>query len=127
MSKIQDKAKRLLQLRTDADEVKLVLDKIKNEKNKIQNELMSVMAEEGFNSVKIDKTSISKAVRKTLAIRDEDALIKELKEKGIEKEFVREQIDKTLWYSFANNLVKDNQTMKGTEIKETEYISIKQN
>jgi len=124
---IQKKAEQLLELRQKAEELKKQLDQIKFKKDEIQNSLMDEMKQEGFNSVKVDKTMVSKAVRKTMVISDENALIAELKEKGLDKEYVREQVDKTLWRGLSTSAIKEGVNFKGTEIKETEFISIRTN
>lgn len=125
MSTIQDKAKQLLQLRLEAEKAKLVLSGIIVKKNEIQNELMSAMSNEGFNSVKIDKTSISKAIRKTLMIRDEEKLIKDLKKRNLGNEYVCETVRRDLWKGLSAAALKGNETFEGTEAIENEYISIR--
>ena len=125
MSKIQDKAKQLLELRLEAEKAKLVLDGIKVKKNEIQNELMAIMTDEGFNSVKIDKTSISKAIRKTMVIRDEEMLIEDLKKRNLGNEYVCETVRRDLWKGLSAKAVKENETFEGTEISENEFISIR--
>lgn len=124
---IQKRAEQLLNLRREAEDLKKQLDQVKFKKDEIQSSLMEEMKREGINSVKTGKTMISKVVRKTMIISDENALIDELKEKGLDKEYVREQVDKTLWRSLSASAIKEGVSFKGTEIKETEFISIRTN
>ena len=124
---IQKKAEQLLVLRQEANEMKERLDIIKVKRDEIQNSLMDEMKQEGFNSVKVDKTMISRAVRKTMIISNEDALIADLKEKGLDREYVKEQVIKDLWRSLSVSAVKEGLELAGTELKETEFISIRNN
>lgn len=68
---------------------------------------------------------VSKAVRKTLQITDEKELIAELGKKGLKNEYVREMVDKNLFKSLSSQLIKNNETLVGTALVETEFISIR--
>jgi len=122
---IQEKTKLLLDLRSKINGLMETMDVLKAERDSLQISIMGEMSELGFNSVKIGDTMVSKAVRKTLQITDEKELIAELDKKGLKNEYVREQIDKELWRGLSTKLAKEGQIYKGTEIKETEFISIR--
>jgi len=121
---IQEKTKLLLDLRSKINGLMETMDVLKAERDSLQISIMGEMSELGFNSVKIGDTMVSKATRKTLQITDEKELMAELKEKGL-NDYVREQIDKELWRGLSTKLAKEGQIYKGTEIKETEFISIR--
>ena len=124
---IKKKAQQLLELRKEANFVKEQLDRIKFKRDEIQRSLMDEMKQEEFNSVKVDKTMISLSVRRTMVIENENDLIADLKEKGLDGEYVKKQIDKELWRGLSSQAVKENKIFAGCGIRETEFISIKTN
>lgn len=124
MATIQEKTEALLHQRTRVNEIEDLLKKEKATKNSMQVDIMSELTKQGFNSVKIGKTTVSKAIRKTMQIINEKELIKDLKSKGL-GDYISEQIDKNLFKGLSTSMVKDNKVFEGTEIKESEYISIR--
>ena len=123
---IKQKAKQLLELRKEANFVKEQLDRIKFKRDEIQRSLMEEMKQEEFNSVKVDDTMISLTVRKTLQIVNEKELMTDLKKRGLD-DYVKEAVDRDLWKGLSSELIKRNETMNGLEIKETEFVSIRNN
>ena len=52
------------------------------------------------------------------------ALIKDLQSRKL-TDYIKEQVDRSLWRSFQTQAVKQGMKLKGTEIRETEYISVR--
>jgi hypothetical protein len=121
---IQDEAKVLVELRSQIDEKKSELDELKLKRDMLTERIMVGLKDAGFKSVKTDLATISIQTTKTLHIIDEKALIKDLKKKKL-NDYIREQIDKTLWMPFSRQAVKEGVKLAGTEINETEYISVR--
>ena len=124
---INERAKQLVDIRAKIDGLKETMDILKGEKDNVQRELMEELGNLNLKSFKNDEITVSKSIRKTLQITDEIKLIEELESKGLKNEYVSEQIRKDLWKGFATQLVKDNKIMEGTEIRETEFLSIRNN
>jgi hypothetical protein len=122
--KIQDEAKVLVELRNQIDEKKNELDELKLERDMLTERIMVGLKQSGFKSVKTDEATISIQTTKTLRIVNESALIKDLKKKKL-NDYVKEQIDKTLWMPFSRQAVKEGIKLAGTELNETEFISVR--
>lgn len=121
---IQQITEVLLHQRNVVNEMTEVLREEKAKRDEMQEEVMSKLSEQGFNSVKIGSITVSKATRKTMQIVNEKELIRDLQEKGL-TDYVTEQIDKGLFKGLSTQMIKKNETFEGTEIKESEYISIR--
>ena len=122
--KIQDEAKVLVELRNQIDEKKNELDELKLKRDMLTERIMVGLKQSGFKSVKTDEATISIQTTKTLRIVNESALIKDLKKKKL-NDYVKEQIDKTLWMPFSRQAIKEGVKLAGTEINETEFISVR--
>jgi hypothetical protein len=122
--KIQDEAKVLVELRNQIDEKKNELDELKLKRDMLTERIMVGLKQSGFKSVKTDEATISIQTTKTLRIVNESALIKDLKKKKL-NDYVKEQIDKTLWMPFSRQAVKEGIKLAGTELNETEFISVR--
>lgn len=122
---LKEKAKNLLELRAKINEAEEKLKPLKVERDEMQANIIASMIRVGFDSVKVaGMATISKAIRKTLVIQDEDALVADLKERKL-TDMVKERVNVGLWRPFATQAVKDNLTLGGTELKETSFISIR--
>lgn len=124
--KLQFKTKQLLQLRDNIKEQSETLAILKSEMGSLQGEVIKEMEEMKLKSFKDDIASFSRATRKTLQIVNEDKLMEELKKAGL-NDYVKEQVDKDLFKGLSTELIKDNKLFEGTEIKSTEFLSIKKN
>lgn len=122
---IHEKVKKLLELRAKANSIKeKLLEPVQTERDFLQADIIKHMTRQGFNSVKTESATVSKATRKTVRIVDEDVIIKHLKEKKL-TDLYRVQIDKPLFKGYAESMLKDGKTIKGTEVNETEFISVR--
>jgi len=121
---IQEKAKKIVEIRNKINELKEKMDKLKAERDKLQADIIEHLKRLGFNSIKTQEAMISRQVARTLTIVDEKALVEDLKKKGL-NDYIREQVDRNLWRGLATEAIKQGQKFKGTEIKESEFISVR--
>lgn len=122
---LKDKVVELVKLRSQIEEMKDAIKPFQAQRDELQDNIVKNMVKQGFDSVKTGIGTISKSIRKTMVIRDEDALVSGLKKLGL-KEMVKERVNGDLWGSFSREAVKQGKELAGTELKETEYISIRQ-
>lgn len=121
---IQEKTEALLHQRSRVNEMTEALKIEKDKRDEMQAGVMAGLTEQGFNSVKIGDTTVSKSIRKTMQIINEAELMRDLESKGL-KDYMKMQIDKDLFKGLSTQLARDGKTFEGTEIKETEFISIR--
>ncbi len=121
---IQEKVSQLLSIRAQIDEAKKAIEPLQAQRDEIQKNIIETMQRNGFNSVKTDEATVSKMISKKLNIVDEKTLIGDLKSKGL-NDYVVETVDKELWRRAASEAIKQGATFAGTELSETEYISIR--
>lgn len=121
---IQERAKELIKIRMEMFSAKIALDQMKLIKDTLTAQIIADMTKAGFKSIKTDDAMISRQVAKSLTIVDEDKLIADFKKKGL-KDYVKEQINRDLWRPFATEAIKQNMKFPGTELRETEFISIR--
>ena len=124
IDKIKFHANNLVELRKKINEQEEITRELKEQKDCEQSSVLNGLKEMELGSIGTkDGTKITRAVKKTMKIVNEKELMRELKDKGL-NDYVTEQIDKNLFKGLSSQLVKDNKVFAGTEIKETEYISI---
>ena len=123
---IKEKVNQLLELRSKIDIIELSVKPIKEQKEKLQAEIIADMKEQDFKSVKTEKATISIKISKTMKITDEKMAMVELKAKGL-NDYIIETIDRELWRGFSAEAIKQNMAIAGTEIRETEYVSVLKN
>ena len=123
---IQDKAKKLVEIRKTINELRKDLDPLQEEKEKLSMEIIEDLKRAGFKSIKTDEATISRQVSQTLAIVDEKLLIKDLKKKKL-TDYVKEQVDRSIWLPFSRQAIKEGLKLAGVELRETEYISVRDN
>jgi len=121
---LKEKTNQLLELREKINAMAEAIKPFQIERDELQADIMKNMIKQGFSSIKTDIATISKSSRKTLAIIDEDVLVQDLKKRGL-TDLVKERINSSLFRGFATEAVKQNLTPDGTEIKTTEFISIR--
>jgi len=121
---LQEKVSELVGIRERIEDLKRPIAELQGFRDQLQAEIIAEMTKIGFNSVKTDKVVVSKQVRTGIYINDESALIKDLKARKI-PDMVVEAVNRTLWPGFSKQAIKENISLAGTELKETEFISIR--
>ena len=126
---LQEKTKILKELRdvidTKEKEFEQSIVEIKTQKDIIQQEILEEMKNTGQFSARFDFATVTRAVRKTTRITDENAVIDWLKENNLDKEYTEERVVILPHFdALAKQSVKEGKTIAGLEIKETEYISL---
>jgi phosphoglycerate-specific signal transduction histidine kinase len=123
---MQEKAKKLYELRTKINEIKdTLLAPLEEEREMMQGELLEELQKENQFSVRYDFATITRAVRKTAKVIDEEKVIAYLKDKGLENEYVSPRLNK-YFDTLSKQMVKTGDLADGMEIKESEYISIRE-
>ena len=119
------KASTLIDLRTEIKEHRDAINELEAKKEKIQDDIIQGLKKAQLSSIKTtDGVMVSKQIARSLSIVDEGALIKDLKKRGL-NDYVKEKVDGILWRPFSTRAIKEGITFNGTELKETEYISIR--
>ena len=121
---IQEKVNGLLVLRNKVAEIKKLLEPIQAERDSIQADIIKHMTRQGFDSVKTESATVSKAIRKTIRIVDEDTILKHLKKNKL-IDLYKMQVVKPLFKNYAESMLKDGKMIKGTEVNETDFISVR--
>lgn len=121
---IVEKAQKLLELRSQINEMTEAMKPLKAQREELQQNIIAHLNKVGMLSVKTPDATISKAVKKYFDITDEKLVISQLKEKGL-TDYVEERINKDLWIGFEREAIKQGMKLEGTELIETEYISIR--
>ena len=112
-------------LRAQIDEAKkTILEPLQAQRDELQKDLLQHMAKQGFVSVKTDTATVSRQISKKLSIQDENVLIADLKKRGF-TDYITERVNKDVWDPFAREAVKSGVAFAGTEIVETEFVSIR--
>lgn len=100
---------------------------LKGAKDALQAEIIQTFKERGEFSTKIDGITASLAVRKTAKVADEVALVKALKEAGLDKDYVQERVNTLFIDSVLPDQAKAEKMFAGIVIQETEYLSTRSN
>lgn len=123
---IREKAEQLLEIRKEIELKTQFLAEAKERREALNADIMADLKAQGFNSVKVDGTSVAISCRKTFKIVDELAVINYLDERGLYNDYV-EVVTKLNEYApkaIENMSKKDD--VPGTQIVETEFISIRE-
>lgn len=115
-------AEELLELRNKIKTVEEPLKALKERRDMKQDELLKEMNRVQLFSARTEMGTVSKAVRKTLKVIDEKALVADLKKQGL-TDYISEGVNE-LFDEMKKQAVKEGKTFNGTELSETEYISI---
>jgi vacuolar-type H+-ATPase subunit D/Vma8 len=125
---LKETSQELIGLRQQINELddahKLVVAPLKEKKDKLQTEIMESLKESGQYSARFEHGTVSRAVKKTLKVVDEKVVIAHLKQLGVGDEYTSVQLNDLFKNSFSKAVVKSGEVINGTEITETEYISI---
>lgn len=125
-----EKASALIKLRATITKVEedyeTIIGPLKEERLKLQNEMINGLKEIGTVTFKTldKKTIISLAERKSIGVLNEDAVIAHLKKKKL-KDLFKVQIVKDLFRGYASEAIKSGVEIPGTDVKITEYISVR--
>lgn len=128
--KLGEKANALVEIRAAITKVEEEFEKVmlplKEEKAKLQEEMITGLKEIGTATFKTldKKTIISLAERKSLQILNEDTVVAHLKRKKL-KDLFKIQIVKPLFKGYASEAIKSGVEIPGTAIGITEYISVR--
>ena len=127
---LQEKSLKLVQLREAIGEFDKEYEEkvkpLKEQKDVLQSEIMDELKNSGQFSARFDFGTITRAVRKTLQVVDENKVVKWLKKKKLAKEYVSVRPNELFFSSMLKEAVKQDLKIDGTELKETEYISVSQ-
>ncbi len=131
---LKDATANLMALRKKINEyeaqLKAAITPLKAERDNLQTKILEIMAKEGQFSAKYEiageKVNIAKVVRKTLKIIDEAALIEYLTKEKLDKEYLETRVNQLFFDSMGKTILKEGKPIIGTQIQESEYISIRQ-
>jgi len=90
-----------------------------------QAELLAAFKQSEIKSIKKDDATVSLSSRKTLSIVDETKLIKWLKSQKMASEYVETRVNQVFKVSAAPALARQGKIPTGTELVETEFISVR--
>lgn len=125
---LKEKTQRLLDIRKSIagveDEYKKVVSPLKEERDRIQEDIMKTLERSDQFSARFDFATVTRAVRKTLVIVDEPVLVQHLKKEGL-TDYVSERVN-DLFDGVKKEAVKNGIAMPGTEIVESGYISLRE-
>jgi len=128
MNTLETKTKDLLMLRAEISKIDEEYERqvapLKVLRDKEQFAIMEELKSSGQFSVRFATATVSLSVRKTLKVINENEVIEELKSRGLDKEYTAVKLN-DLFKEFSKTIVKEGTPIKGTEISETEFISIR--
>lgn len=125
-NQLKELAEKLQNQRSLCDELKAQMDKEKMKKDEIQQNLLFALESTGFMSIKTKNASYSMSTRMTPTITDNEALMADLSQRGLLDELMVSKMDTTRFQTTAKSMLKETgELFAGTEIKETNYISIR--
>ena len=78
--------------------------------------------------LKTEDSSFAFTTKKDVRVIDESAVIADLQTRGLKENYVREKLDTLSFKTLAKAMLKETgEIMEGTELTESEYISIRNN
>ena len=121
-------AEKLAEKRAQVENSKHYLEGLKAEKDGIQQQLLKALNESGIKSIKTDQCFFSSVLKHEPVVVDEHAVIEALKSRGLLEDHMVIKLDAIRLKSTANALLKESgEVLDGMEIRDTEYISIRNN
>ena len=128
MINLKEKTKELFDLR----EQQAVLDAeyeaktspIRERKDALQTEILKELSDAGQFSARFEFATVTRAVRKTPKVVDEEKVISWLKKKKLSKEYVKQRLSES-FYASLGETVKQGIEVDGVQVFETEYVSLK--
>ena len=129
MQDLQTLAQELVELRAEITAIEEQAKPLKARKDELQAQVLELMKATQQFGVKYQDFTVSRAVRKTLDITDEKTVIAQLKEKGL-MQYFSEQLNELFKKGLAPVIIKEaeasGEVLDGTQVAETEYVSIRQ-
>lgn len=127
---IQEKVSRLIQLKNilQAEEAqyKAKVGPLKEEEASIRDGILESMRRTGDLTRRMETATITRSIKKSLVIIDRKALVSSLKAQGM-SEYVSEDVNELFKETLAKDIAKSGETnLDGTEIRETEYLSVRE-
>lgn len=126
---LQEITKKLLMLRSEIQKVEehyqKIITPLKEERDKLQSAILEELQKQEQYSIRFKDYTISRAVRKTPKVIDENKIINQLKELGLDKEYTRLSLNDN-FKALARQAIKEGKLFEGLEVEEREYISISQ-
>lgn len=104
-------------------EAKAAIDPMKVERDTIQAEILAVLQKTGQFSARFEEATVTRAVRKTPQVVDEQKVVSYLEANGLADEYVSRRLNDS-FEALAKKAMKDNIEIDGVEIRETEYLSL---
>ncbi len=95
---------------------------LKASKDVVQSQILEILSKTEQFSARFDFATVTRAVRKTLQVVDEKILVAHLKALGL-TDYIKETVNE-LFDGTKKEAVKQGIPLPGTEIRETEYISL---
>lgn len=124
---LHKQVQRLVTLRAEIagkeKEMKAVIDPMKQERDLLQAEMLAGLQKTGQFSARFNEATVSRAVRKTPQVVDEQKVIAYLGENGLYDEYVSPRLNDN-FEALAKKAMKENIEISGLAIRETEYISL---
>jgi|SRR3990167_3961665 len=126
MENLKSRSQKLIELRQKISDIEdTLLAPIKQERDALQSEILQELKDTEQFSARFDFATVTRAVRKTAKVIDEVATMAFLKKKKLAKEYTSLRLNDLFYSSYLKEAQKQNLAVPGTEISETEYISIR--
>lgn len=124
---LKQKSEQLMNLRANIAELeasaKVMIEPLKNQRDALNTEIMAGFKELGTATMRYEFGTFSLAVRKTPKVVDENKVIAWLKKMKLAKEYTAVRLAPQ-FDALLKESVKEGKQIDGTEISETEYMSI---
>ena len=121
-------SKKLVELRNTINEQEAKLDEVlqplKQERDLLQQAVLEELKATEQFSARFDFGTITRSVRKSTQIVDENAVMDWLDKNGLKQEYTAIRLTSS-FDALAKEAIKEGKIIDGVEIKESEYISIK--
>lgn len=126
MQEILQLAKSLAEKREQVRTSEHYLNGLKEEKEKLQFDLIEALQSNGLKSIKTNEANYSLTTKKDIKVTDENSVIEALKVNGQYDNYVKPKLDTIRFKGYATAMLKETgEVMEGTELTESTYISIK--
>ena len=95
-------------------------------RDSLQAKITEELTKMGVLSQRFQDATVTRAVRKTVQVVDQDKAVASLKAKGL-TDYVSESINDLFWNSAAKEIAKEGKTdIDGLVVQEKEYLSIRE-
>jgi len=128
VSELKELAEKLAEKREQVNCSKEYLEGLKAEKDVLQQNLLDALKSVDVKSIKTENCFFSMVTKQEPVVVDIEALESDLKARKLYDDLVVTKIDSTRLKSTAKALLKETgEVMSGMEIRDTNYISIRNN